>query len=83
MHVASSARIFFTYHRSQDIFFRQVSYAGILVLGIVTPSPVIYNGASLKGAKKNGAREGETRVSLACTFFLTLIYYFSSVCYAG
>ena len=73
---------FFTYHRSRDIFFRQVSFAGILFLGIVTPSPVISNGPSLKGARKNGAREGETGVSLARPV-LSYAHYFSSACYAS
>ena len=38
---------FFTYHNSQDFFFRQVSLAGIFFLGIVTPTEVISNGSSL------------------------------------
>ena len=36
MHVASSARIFFTFHRSQDFFCRQASLAGIF-LGELSP----------------------------------------------
>ena len=38
---------FFTYHRSQDFLFRQVSLAGFFWGGIVTPPSVICNGLSL------------------------------------
>ena len=55
MHVASSAITFFTYHRPLEVFFRQVSLAGIFFLvggggGIVTPPPVISNGPSLSNS---------------------------------
>ena len=49
MHVASSARIFFSYNRSQDFVFldkfplQEFSF----FLGIITPPPVISNGPSL------------------------------------
>ena len=80
MHVASSARFFFCLRiTARRIFFRQVFFAGILFLGTVTPSPVISNGPSLKRARKNGAREGETRVFLARPV-LPYAYYFSSAC---
>ena len=70
---------FFLRITARRIFFRQVFFAGILFLGTVTPSPVISNGPSLKRARKNGAREGETRVFLARPV-LPYAYYFSSAC---
>ena len=81
-HVASSARFFSYVSPLAGFFFRQVSFAGILFLGTATPAPVISNGPSLKGARKNGAHEGETRVSLARPV-LSDAHYFSSACYAG
>ena len=83
MHVASSARFFFVYViTARRIFLRQVFFAGILLLGTVTLSPVISNGPSLKGARKTGARAGEPRVSLA-RHVLSYAHYFLSACYAG
>ena len=46
MHVASSARIFFSYHRSQDFFLDQFPLQEFF-WGIVTPPPVISDGPSL------------------------------------
>ena len=51
MHVASSERIFFTYHRSQELFFDKFPLQEF-TLGIVTPPPVISNGPSLTDANK-------------------------------
>ena len=67
----------FIFLRITGFFLRQVSFAGILFLGTVTPSPVMSN-----VPRKNGAREGETRVSLARPV-LSYAHYFSSTCYAG